>query len=234
MRFAIANFNLIAGFSIRGSSWDLPRSWSFGYAQLARPCLGMHRQQRFAIDNTVQFHFDKAADAPQFHHKSFQPKGDERREIKGKRRLPAAVEHAVILDVVQVEVVGERIKTAMHVVAALKKDSRGEKARNSSVGVAKGMDSDEKKVSDQSLDHRMQSQQAIAGDESDVFVHQSRQPVYWRAHMQAANFPPPHLDRHASQSTGNITFRGAVGHHPVHGHQVGQCQRWSSRPRSVH
>jgi hypothetical protein len=29
-------------------------------------------------------------------------------------------------------------------------------------------------VGDQRLDHGMQSQQAIAGDESDILVHQSR------------------------------------------------------------
>ena len=161
MRFAIANSSLTAGFFICASSWDLLRSLRADVRSRRGPWRGVRCQQRFAIDNAVQFHFDKAADASQLHHKSFHAKGDKRREIEGKRRLPAAVQHAVIPDVVQVEVVGERVETAMHVVAALEKNSRSEKARNSSVGVAKGMDSDEKKVGDQRLDHRMQS---AAGD----------------------------------------------------------------------
>ena len=164
MRFAIANFSLTAGFFTCASSWDLLRRFCASVRSLRGPALGVRRQQRFAINNAVQFHFDKAADASQLHDKSFHAKGDKRREIERKRRLPAAVQHAVIFDVVQVEVIGERVETAMHVVAALKKNSRSEKARNSSIGVAKRMDSDEKKVGDERLDHRMQAAHAITSD----------------------------------------------------------------------
>lgn len=185
----------------------------------------MSRQQRFAIDNAVQFHFDKAADASQLHHKSFHAKGDERSEIEGKRRLPAAVQHAVILDVVQVEVVRERIKTAVHVIATLKKDSRGQQPRHSSIAIAKRVDGDEKEVGDQRLDDRMQAAHAIAGDEADIFVHQSWQSIGRRAHVQAANFTPPHLYRKAAQCAGQVFSRSAVSHQAVHGKQVGECQR---------
>jgi hypothetical protein len=48
-------------------------------------------QQRFAIDNAVQFHLDKAANASELHHKAFHAKGGKRGEVEGKRRLPTAV-----------------------------------------------------------------------------------------------------------------------------------------------
>jgi hypothetical protein len=61
-------------------------------------------QQHLTINHAAQLHFDKAIDAPEFHNKTFHPKSDERSEVKGGR-LPAPVQHAVILDVVQVEII---------------------------------------------------------------------------------------------------------------------------------
>jgi hypothetical protein len=64
----------------------------------------MGLQQNFPVNAPAELHLDKAADAPEFHHKAFHPKSDERSEVKGGR-LPAPVQHAVILDVVQVEII---------------------------------------------------------------------------------------------------------------------------------
>ena len=105
MRFAIVNFSLTAGSFTCASSWGLARRLPHGCAQPAWPGHGMRCQQRFAIDNAVQFHFDKATDASQLHDKTLHAKSDERSEIEGRRRLPASVQHAVILDVVQVEII---------------------------------------------------------------------------------------------------------------------------------
>src|SRR5579864_8106786 len=123
MRFAIVNYRQTAGSSICASSCDLRRGLPRGCANPPRTGCGVRCQQGFAIDDAVQLHFDKAADASQLHDKSFHAKGDKRSEIEGRRRLPAAVLHALIFDVVLVEVVGERVEATVNVVSALKKDS---------------------------------------------------------------------------------------------------------------
>jgi hypothetical protein len=113
-------------------------------------------QQQLTINHAAQFHLHKATDAPELHNKALHPEGDEFCQIEG-RALPAPVEKAVISNVIQIEVIRERIETSVHVVSALQKDSCGEETRHSSITVAKGVDGDKKKVGEQRVDHWVQT-----------------------------------------------------------------------------
>lgn len=73
----------------------------------------------FSLYHAVEFHLHKAADALKLHGQSFDAEGNKLRQIKWRWLLPATVKKSVVLEVIQIEVIGERVK-AVTVVSALK------------------------------------------------------------------------------------------------------------------
>ncbi len=139
--------------------------------------------------------------------------------------MPALVKKAVVLDVIVIEIIGERVKP-VPIVSALEKNCGGDQTAQPSIAIVERMYGGKEKVRHQAVEDRRKTEQMFAVDESNVSVHQTRKPLWRRSCVKAAYLRSSYLNGQSPQRASILVVHaGLIRDHPMHGENVVQGKR---------
>lgn len=130
--------------------------------------------------------------------------------------MPALMQERVVLDVVLIEVVRECV-IAVPVISSLEEDACCNQPGDPTVPIVKWMDGGEKEVSRQGVDCGRETTEIVSVDESNVSIHQSRDSLWRRSRVNAADLSPPYLNSRGSpDASARGVDAGFLGNQLVH------------------